>query len=172
MRLLCCCFAAAALLLLLCCCCFAAAAALLLLLLCCCCCCFAAAAAAAAALAALLLLCDTPRTIQVSTLVAALWQSSSVDLLHEPQATKSVQAHLCKLSSLSFVVTAVLSSAVLSSRTDGRASKPNVPAFSVLAFARVADCSKYAENLRNAEPEAGMFTCCADRGFTFLEVKF
>ena len=79
---------------------------------------------------------------------------------------KSVQAHPCKLSSL-FVVTAVLSSG-----TDVRASKPNVTAFSVLSFAGVADCSKYAKNLRNAEPEAAMFTCWADRGFTFLEVKF
>ena len=80
---------------------------------------------------------------------------------------KSVQAHQCKLSSLSFVVTAILSSG-----TDGTASKPNVAVFSVLSFARVADCSKYAKNVRNAEPEAAMFTCCADRGFTFLEVKF
>ena len=55
---------------------------------------------------------------------------------------------------------------------DGRASKPYVTAFSVLSFAHVADCSKYAKNLRNAEPEAAMFTCCADRGVTFLEVKF
>ena len=77
-----------------------------------------------------------------------------------------VQAHLYKLSSLFFVVTAVLSSG-----TDGRASTPNVTAFSVLSFARVADCSKYTKNLRNAEPEAAMFTCCANRGFTFLEVK-
>ena len=76
----------------------------------------------------------------MSTLVAALLQSSSVNLLHEPQAMKSVQAHLCKLSSVSFVVTAVLSSG-----TDGGASKPNVTAVSVLSFARVADCSKYAK---------------------------
>ena len=80
---------------------------------------------------------------------------------------KSVHAHLYKLSSLSFVVTAVLSSG-----TDGRASKPNVTTSSAPSFARVADCSKYAKNLRNAEPEAAMFTCCADRVFTFLEVKF
>ena len=80
---------------------------------------------------------------------------------------KSVQAHLYKLSSLFFVVKAVLSSG-----TDGRASKPNIIAFSVLAFVRVADCNTYAKNLRNAEPEAAIFTCCADRGFTFLEVKF
>ena len=80
---------------------------------------------------------------------------------------KSVQAHLCKLSSLSFVVIAILSSG-----TDGKTSKPNITSFSVLSFARVADCSKYTKNLRNAEPEAAMFTCCADRGFSFLEVKF
>ena len=44
--------------------------------------------------------------------------------------------------------------------------------FGSYLFARVVDCSKYAKKLRNAEPEAAMFTCCADRGFTCLEVKF
>ena len=79
---------------------------------------------------------------------------------------KSVQAHLCKLSSFSFVVTAVLSS-----ETDG-SLMPNITFFSILFFARLADCSKYTNKLRNAKPEAAMFTCCADRGFIFLEVKF
>ena len=76
---------------------------------------------------------------------------------------KSSQAHLCKLSSLFFAVPAVLSSG-----TDGRASKHNIIIFSDLSFARVADCSKYAKKLCNAEPEAAIFILCADRGFTVL----
>ena len=171
---LCCCFAAA--LLLLCCCraaavllpscCFVAAllllyccfiAALLLLKLFLLCCCFVAALLLpAAALLPFAIHCTT----QVSRPVAALWQSSSVDLVHEPQAMKSVQAHLCKLWSLSFVVAAVLSSG-----TEGRASKPNATTFSVLSFARIADCNKYAKNSRNAEPEATMFTCSCRQRF-------
>ena len=150
MRLLCCCGAAA---LRLGCCYFTAA---LLLLYCCFCCYFCCCCASAI----LLLLCDS--SPKVSILVAARWQSSSIDLLHELQAMKSVQAHLCKLSSLFLV----------SSGSDGRASKPNLPILSVLSFTRVADCNKYARIFFNTEPEAAMFTCCADRDFTFLDEKF
>ena len=56
---------------------------------------------------------------------------------------KSVQAYLYKLSSLSFVVTAVLSSGI-----DGRTSKPDIPIFSVLSFERIAvtDYNKYLKS--------------------------
>ena len=157
-RLLCCCFAAASLLLcccfaavvLLCWCCFAATAVVLLLYCCCAalllllwCCCFTAAVLllCCCCAAAVLLLCDSSCNLGVE-FVAAFWQ-----------------------------LTASFHRFLSWSQQFWKSLQEEYHGFSVLSFARVAGCSKYAKNLRNAEPEAAMFTCIADRGFKFLEVK-